>query len=295
MEARGAEGFGLQHPRRGMLRQRVISSLILLPLLLAAIWFSSLWFSLVVALAAILGLIEFYRLARQGGGQPLAPLGILLSLLLLFHVYREGSHNALSLGGAVVLALIILSFQAIIYHQGFGKTILNATWTLGGIFYVGLLLGFWIMLWDTFGREWTLLAMLSAFSVDTGAFFVGRRFGRHRMAPKISPKKTWEGAIGGLFCCVAAIVLLAFLFKLIGKPVPEIRLDGPMELGQVIGLGVLVGILAQVGDLAESKLKRSVDAKDASTLIPGHGGLLDRLDSLLVVGVLVYSYIAWIR
>ena len=130
------------------------------------------------------------------------------------------------------------------------------------------------------GRNWLLLALLTTFATDTGAYLVGRAIGRHPMAPSISPNKTWEGAIGGFVGAVAAALLVGQFFNL--------GLSPAAWNWQLPLIGATVGIAAQAGDLLESRLKRLAQVKDAGNLMPGHGGLLDRLDSLLLTIPVVY-------
>ena len=130
------------------------------------------------------------------------------------------------------------------------------------------------------GRNWLLLALLTTFATDTGAYLVGRAIGRHPMAPSISPNKTWEGAIGGFVGAVAAALLMGQFFNL--------GLSPTAWNWQLPLIGATVGIAAQAGDLLESRLKRLAQVKDAGNLMPGHGGLLDRLDSLLLTIPVVY-------
>ena len=130
------------------------------------------------------------------------------------------------------------------------------------------------------GRAWLLLALLTVFATDTGAYFTGRAIGRHPMAPRISPNKTWEGAAGGLGAAVIAVVALGLAFDV----------DTP-RWQQVI-IGVAVGVASQLGDLLESRLKRVSNVKDAGSIIPGHGGVLDRLDSIVVSIPVVYYLLA---
>jgi phosphatidate cytidylyltransferase len=129
------------------------------------------------------------------------------------------------------------------------------------------------------GREWFFIALLSTFAVDTGAYAVGRAIGRHRMAPRISPKKTWEGAAGGYVAGVAAVLGLNAL------------LDTGVGVTTALHLAVALPVAAMAGDLLESWMKRRMGVKDASGLLPGHGGFMDRLDSVLLVFPLVYVYL----
>ena len=158
---------------------------------------------------------------------------------------------------------------------------IKTAYLIGGPIYVGFLLGHVLVLrdlgdGDSLGRDWVLFALLVTFATDTGAFLVGKALGRHPMYLRISPNKTWEGAAGG-FCLamIAAGVLPQWL-----------------ELGlfrwQLLVIGATVGVVAQMGDLLESKLKRISGVKDASGMIPGHGGILDRLDSLVISLPAVY-------
>jgi len=126
------------------------------------------------------------------------------------------------------------------------------------------------------GCWWLLLAILTVYAADTGAYAVGRLIGRHRMAPGISPGKTWEGTAGGMLFAVIAAVVLGALFPL------------RLEIWHLAAIGVILGAVSPIGDLVESKIKRLADAKDSGNLFPGHGGMLDRLDSLLPSLIAVY-------
>ena len=129
------------------------------------------------------------------------------------------------------------------------------------------------------GRNWVFLALATTFASDTTAFFVGRALGRHKLAPAISPGKTWEGAIAGV---IAAIIVSLFFTRLL-----------PISYVQALTLGLLVSIFGQLGDLVESLLKRNMGVKDSGKLFPGHGGALDRLDSVVFASVVVYYYVIW--
>ena len=153
--------------------------------------------------------------------------------------------------------------------------------SLAGIFYLGWLLSYWVLIMNSYGRDWIYLALFSTFAVDTTAYFVGRAWGRRKMAPTISPGKTWEGALGGLVGAIAGVIVLALL------------LDVDISYAEMVLLGFLIAVFAQLGDLAESKIKRSMGVKEAGNLIPGHGGILDRLDSIVFTGVVVYYCLRW--
>jgi phosphatidate cytidylyltransferase len=136
------------------------------------------------------------------------------------------------------------------------------------------------------GRNWVYLAMLTTFANDTSAFFIGRAKGKHKLAPTISAAKTWEGAIGGLICAILAAIVIAMVLNLISP--------FTFKYWQIILLGFLVSLFAQLGDLVESLLKRNTGVKESGNLLPGHGGILDRFDSLIFVGAVVYYYVIWV-
>jgi phosphatidate cytidylyltransferase len=156
-------------------------------------------------------------------------------------------------------------------------------WMLAPTIYLAWLASHFVLLRDLpDGREWVLLVILTVWITDSGAYFVGRAIGRHKLAPAVSPGKTWEGAIGGQVAGLAALVGMSAAFGL------------DLPIGHAIILGLLVPFVGQVGDLAESALKRGLGIKDSSHLFPGHGGMVDRLDSLLFAGPTLYWYLTWV-
>lgn len=232
-----------------------------------------------------------------GQSPPAQPLPLALGMLWV---------AALVLGGWVadgtrqfwILSLLILAggaFLSLLWllacYRG-RRVAATAAWLFGGPVYVGFLLAHIPLLaqiGDTgdlagygyeLGRRWLLFALLTTFATDSGAYFVGRLTGRHKMAPQLSPGKTWEGAAGGLAAAITTALLLSLL--------PPQYLNLGLDWWQPALIGMAVGIAAQGGDLLESALKRFAGVKDAGALFPGHGGMLDRLDSLLLTIPLVY-------
>ena len=272
-----------------MLKQRLITALWGIPLLVAIVWFGEPWFTILVAVWGILAVFEFYRLVTAAKVSPLTYFGLVWTLLfivsrhpdLLAYLERYFDLNLLTpllLTSAVVLSLIWL----LVRRQQEGA-FAGWAWTMAGILYVGWLLSYLVSLRGLEdGRNWLFLALFATFGSDTAAFFIGRALGRHRLAPRISPGKTWEGAIGG----VLGAILVSLLFIL---PTP-ISLSSHINWGQAILLGLLVSVFGQLGDLVESLLKRNMGVKDSGKLIPGHGGILDRMDSIIFAGVVVYYY-----
>jgi len=280
-----------------MLRQRVVTALVLIPLPVAAIWFGEPWFTLLAMAGAGLAAIEFYRLAASAGASPVRGLGVVLSLLFiasrnpdLLAALAPHLDPALLLPLLLALALALPLFWLLLRPRP-GTTSVNWAWTLGGILYVGWLLSHLVSLRGMVdGRNWLFLVVMVTAASDTAAFFIGRAFGRRSLAPRISPRKTWEGAIGGAVGAMAFSLLFAAP-RLFGTSNP-LHVD-VLVLWQAPLLGLLVSVFGQLGDLAESFLKRNAGVKDSGSLLPGHGGILDRLDSVVFAGVVVYYYVVW--
>jgi phosphatidate cytidylyltransferase len=266
---------------------RIITAAIVLPFLIVAIIFPFLW-PLFVALAITamcFALYEFWLLAGKRGFKTNLPIAILFAAALFVAFFFDAPTKApdlllLTVIGFTIAALIAEVFQ----NATFEKLMGNAAVTLLGVLYIVLLGGHLVALRMSFADRPYLSSHLLAFfflvlmGSDTGAYYVGRTFGKHKLAPKISPGKTWEGAFGGL----AAALLLAAVAKL------WFFKELPWKFA--LPLAAVMTVLGILGDLTESALKRGAGAKDAASLLPGHGGLLDRLDSLLFNAPLIYYF-----
>ena len=275
-----------------MLKQRVITALCGIPLLVVIVWFGEPWFTILVAIWGVLAAFEFYRLVAASKVSPLTYFGLIWTLLfilsrnpdLLSRLEPQFDLNLLTpllLTSAVVLSLVWL-----LARQQKEGAFAGWAWTVAGILYVGWLLSYLVSLRGLEGgRNWIFLALFVTFASDTAAFFTGRALGRHPLAPQISPGKTREGAIGG----VLGAILVSLFFVL---PTP-LSLSPYLNWGQAILLGILVSVFGQLGDLVESLFKRNMGAKDSGKLLPGHGGILDRMDSIVFAGVVVYYYALW--
>ncbi len=258
-----------------MLRTRVISAAVLLAIIAVPFFLGGWPFLLLIVAAGAVGAWEYTSLFRQGGAQPLTWLCILLTVLFIL----EAAWSDTVPFSAVLTLAVIGSLIATLWHKS-SQPATDWALTLAGALYLGWLLNQFVSLRaESDGAYWLLLAALSIWAADVTAYFAGRAFGRHPWWPRHSPKKTWEGYLAG----VAAAALVACLIGtfLLGL--------SPLE---GIALGLLVGFIAPLGDLAESMIKRQVGAKDSSHLIPGHGGLLDRIDSLLITVPLVFYWAA---
>lgn len=272
-----------------MLKQRVITALWGIPLLIVAIWFERPlpWFTILIAAWGLLAVLEFYRVVAASKVSPLKYFGAALTVLFILNrvpdlptVLQSYLDIRLLLTSLVVLPLIWLLLR----RQKDGA-LASWVWTVAGILYIGWLMGYLVALRGIDeGRNWVFLMLFTTFASDTAAFFVGRAVGKHKLAPDISPAKTREGAAAG----AVGAILISLFFTL---PTP---LYLPITWWQAALLGLLVSIFGQLGDLAESLFKRNMGVKDSGKLLPGHGGMLDRLDSIVFAGVVVYYYVVWL-
>jgi phosphatidate cytidylyltransferase len=266
-----------------MVLKRVLTSVVLLPIVLLAIWFNQQplpWFTIVMVIWSLCSLYEFYHLARASGkAQPLVFTGMLLALLFIIQPHFKNP----TLMPALLTISIILPFTLIMLRKDISNAFTSWLWTLGGILYIGWLSSYYISisLLDM-GKDWLLMALLVIFASDIFAFFTGRAIGHHKMAPVISPSKTWEGAAGGV---IGSIIVGTLLSQV---------LDLPVGIIDAIILSLVISILGQIGDLAESLYKRNTGVKDSGNALPGHGGFLDRIDSVVFAGLVVYYYVIWL-
>lgn len=268
-----------------MLKKRVLSALWGIPILATIIWLGPPWFSLLVAIWGLLAVFEFYRLV-SAKITPLTYLGLILTLLFILSPHLDYRLIPLLITLMVVLPLIWL-----LISSRKELAFIRWAWTIAGILYIGWLLSHFVALSILEnGRNWVFLAIFVTFASDTGAFFIGRTVGKHQLAPFISPGKTWEGAIGGVFS--AAIATLLFASPTLFTLTSPFYIDG-FSWGQALLLGSAVSIFGQLGDLVESLFKRNMGVKESGRSIPGHGGFLDRIDSVLFAGIAVY-YFVWL-
>ncbi len=260
-----------------MLKERVLSAIVLIPIAFALLYLGGWWFAALVALFGLVAGYEAYTMLNRRGYEPFRWWGLALILgftvLPLFTSHGRGLLLMLTLG--VMLTLVrALPHRSEAPATDWALTLAVALYLGMGIYYAVLLRLLPRGLW------WVLTALLLTWITDSGAYFIGTSVGRHRMAPRLSPKKTWEGTIGGGVTGVIGACLLApWLLSL--------------PLAQAFVLGVFVAVVAPLGDLAESMFKRQCGVKDSGHWIPGHGGAFDRIDSLLFVFPTVYWLALW--
>jgi phosphatidate cytidylyltransferase len=274
--------------RRG-LALRIASGVLFVPALILLARQGGIAFWLLIALEVTLGLIEFYRMMKSRGLHPFQPLGVLSGLALLWISYRPATPHV----GFLVTAVLLLVLGLELRRPEQRQRVEDIAVTSFGVLYVGWLSAHLVLLRElplrlgasradigyAQGASFVLLAFFITWSCDTGAYAIGRAVGRNRPWVRISPRKSVEGAFGGLAFSLAA----AFIARRWFAPY--------LTIGDAAALGLLVAVFAQVGDLVESLLKRDAAHGDSSNLIPGHGGVLDRFDSLYFAAPVVYYYL----
>jgi phosphatidate cytidylyltransferase len=255
------------------LASRLLVAAILLPLVIGVVYLGGWWLFALALVGGLIALHELYTMAREL--RPLVIAGYLGFVLALLGLQLGGFQWMV--GG--MLATLFLSFVAFGLADvrpsataSFGATLLGVVW-------VGAGLGFLLLVRDIPDHGfWAVMAVLfTVFAADTAAFFVGRAVGRHKMAPAISPGKTWEGFVGG----VVAAMVVAFVVLYQDR-------DEFLSMPETLLLGAVVALAAVFGDLFESAVKRDLEVKDSGKLLGGHGGMLDRLDALLWAGPAAY-------
>ncbi len=261
------------------LRLRLLTALVLIPPVIFVIWIGNPWYTLLLSVATLLAAWEFYRMVARSTGRKFAYWGLFwVALLLLSRI----SPHLMPLP-VVAASAVILPLAWLVIRPGQGKGFNQWVWLLAGVLYVGWTMSYFLPLREqNHGAEWVFLTAFCTYAQDSAALFIGKAFGRHRMTPQISPHKTWEGAAGGFWASVLSALVAAWLLKL------------PVSHLSALAIGALIGIFGQFGDLVESLLKRTVEVKDSGTLVPGHGGVLDRIDSLMFSVIVVYYYVIWL-
>lgn len=263
-------------------QQRVILSGVLIPLLFLVVYLSVFpYFAPLFVFLAVLticcALWEFYHIAKRKGLSPASTIGIIATCVLVTSMY-------FSINWLPLIFITTLACTFLYYFFRRDAVFLSLAVTLFGLLYLALPLSYLIPINFDFGRVWFLYLLLTTKMTDIGAYFFGKGYGKHKLAPVISPAKTWEGALGGVICSVLTSCLLISLFA---KFYPN---EGWISLWEAVILGFGVSVLAQFGDIVESLIKRDIGVKD-SNRIPGLGGVLDIVDSLVFTTPLVYYFL----
>lgn len=264
---------------------RILVGAVFLPVIVGLAWVGGIPFVAFVTLTACIGYWEFCRIAQAKNLEPERAIGLVGILALSIDAWRHSTPGLLPILTAITLCVGVAG----IWRKGERSPLINASATLFGVLYIGGLLSHLILLrslpvtkgLDTGELGSVLLAFVIPWSCDTAAYFTGRAIGRHKLIPRISAGKTIEGTVGGVIgAMVGLLALRANLFPF-------------LSIAECLILGTVGAVVAQLGDLTESLFKRDAGVKDSSHLIPGHGGVLDRFDSVLFVAPCMYYYLCY--
>ncbi len=264
-----------------MLIQRVKAALIFVPLVLILITIGGWAFNLFIILILLMAAYEYAGLFKKMGFNP--SLAALLAGVLMLALSRWVFLGQYESAAFLIVWLVTILTVLIQYEAGSRDAAVNFAVTLAGVFYIGWVGGFFITLRAVpDGRGWMLTALPATWLADSGAYFIGKWLGKRQMTPRLSPNKTWAGYIGAVLTGTASGLLLVLLWRAVGF------LPAMTPLWQGLVMGFVLSVLTPVGDLLISLLKRTAGVKDTSNLIPGHGGILDRIDTWIWAAMLGY-------
>jgi len=269
-----------------MLGKRIITAIVGITIAIYIINFGQWPFAAAVLLLTLLAWHEFYNMMSRREINLSYSMGFINIVLLWGTVWLGNSHETVAV---LMLSCFLVLLKMVFFSAKF--TFRDAVFTLAGIYYIGLTFSHLILLrfYDTSiyltsklgtlqaGAVYLLLAFVGTWASDTFAFFIGTIFGKHKLAPNVSPSKTWEGTIGGIVGSVIVTMAFGYFWNL--------------SLIHSAIIGLIIGLFAPLGDLVESSIKRFAGVKDSGRLLPGHGGVLDRFDSIMFAVPVVYYYI----
>ncbi len=266
--------------------KRIVTALVLIPIVLVLVFLGPRWqwlFTMAVAAVTALAGWEYMGLAEREGFKP-PRIAVLVALLTLFAGNFQWPDRTLAIFGVLSLGLLVYCT----FLSPIEQVMADASASIFCLVYIGFtMMALPALREETNGPSLVAFLLCVVWGGDTAALYIGRALGRHKLAPTISPNKSWEGAFGSVAGSLAAVGILLGLASL-AERWDSAKLSFPDEWWYWLLLAVVVNIAAQVGDLTESALKRSAGVKDSGTLLPGHGGVLDRVDALLLAAPVLW-------
>ena len=273
-----------------MMKGRNLINAIGIPALIFIIWKGEYFFSVFILVSCVIALGEFYSIMEKNGAMPLRWMGMVSTVFIADYYYVQPimtSHQLL--GGVILIVILTCIWELFSQRKNSGQNIGS---TLAGILFISVLLGTAIDIRQfdhMMGTRLTMAIFISVWVCDSIAFILGTLFGKKKIFPNISPKKTWVGSISGFFAAI--VVMVIFHTQKIDN---ESLLGNYFSLLDAIIFGIIAGFFGQIGDFTESLLKRDANVKDSGTLLAGHGGVLDRFDSLIFAMPICYLYVHFI-
>lgn len=257
---------------------RTLTALIAAPIVLACVYFGGIPFLGLILLLALIAVNEFYNMMMKKGFFPAYYVGNLITIFFVVFAYYALKRNWEPAHSAILTLAAAAALISGIFLKREKDTIVDVAVTILGMIYVGWFFSYLIFIRSlTEHGGYLFFLLFTIWAMDIAAYLAGRVFGHTLLMPSISPKKTWEGAIAGFVVCLIAAGIFSWTANL--------------EIWHALILGGLIGIFGQISDLIESLIKREAGAKDSSQLFPGHGGVLDRIDSFILTGPLMYYYV----
>ena len=262
---------------------RVLVAIFGIPLILGTIYCGNLPFLAIVLIINIVSQYEFYKISEKKNSAPLKIVGIITGILITLSFYFHGLEYFLEILIIGVVALLLVELV-----RGKSNATINFATTIAGIIYPVTLFSFLVLIREypknadipyTDAGLWLIFVVVTIWICDTAAYFIGSMIGKHKLSPNVSPNKTIEGAVSG------------FIFSFITAYVFYLLYPNLLSLTHYMVIAGIVGIFAQIGDLVESIFKRDAGIKDSSSILPGHGGFLDRFDAPTFLAPLVYLYL----
>ncbi|MEE8638602.1 MAG: phosphatidate cytidylyltransferase [Candidatus Margulisiibacteriota bacterium] len=260
---------------------RILTILVMVPIIVACTYFGGVAILMLFLVLAWFSLNEFYNMMKAKGFSPAYWVGNFFTIFFIIFAYYALKKNWEPAHSAILTGAALVTIVSALFLKRPKNAIVDVSVTLMGMIYIGWFFSYFLFIRALTERGAYLLFMMGTiWALDIVAFLVGTAFGRHKLSPSISPKKSIEGALAGfVFCLIAAGVFGYY---------------AGFDMSHSLILGAVIGIVAQLSDLFESLIKRDAGVKDSSSLVPGHGGFLDRMDSFILVAPVFYYYLVWV-
>ena len=259
---------------------RSLTILVTAPIIWGCVYYGGVLFLSLVLILALASVNEFYALMMKKGYYPAFIVGNIITIFFIVFAYYSINKNWEPAQSAILTIAATIALMAGVFLKREKDTIVDVSVTILGMIYIGWFFSYFLFIRNlTEHGAYLFFLIFTIWAMDIVAYLVGKKFGRHKIAPNISPKKSWEGAIAGFITCIIAADIFSGFAMINGT--------------HAIILGIIIGIVAQLSDLVESVIKRDAGVKDASNVIPGHGGFLDRMDSFILTAPIMYYYVVW--